>query len=97
MVFLLLYCSPKYGKDMIPFEEAEKIINEIIPQSGALPTEKVLLMDSLNRVLGQDIVSTINMPPFDKSAMDGYAVASHDDSNTFEIVETIAAGQRTMR
>ncbi len=77
---------------MIPFEEAEKIINEITPQSGALPTEKVLLMDSLNRVLGQDIVSTINMPPFDKSAMDGYAVASHDDSNSFEIVETIAAG-----
>jgi molybdopterin molybdotransferase len=77
---------------MIPFEEAERIINEITHQPAALSTEKVLLMDSLNRVLGQDIVSTISMPPFDKSAMDGYAVASHDDSKTFEIVETIAAG-----
>lgn len=77
---------------MIPIEEAERIVDEITRQPNALPTEKVPLMNSLGRVLGQDIVSTISMPPFDKSAMDGYAVASDDDSNRFEIVETIAAG-----
>lgn len=77
---------------MIPIEEAEKIVNEITRHPGALSTEKIPLMDSLGRVLGQDIVSTISMPPFDKSAMDGYAVASNDDSNRFEIVEIIAAG-----
>jgi molybdopterin molybdotransferase len=77
---------------MIPIEEAERIINEINPQPGALPTEEVPLMDSLGRVLGQDVVSTISMPPFDKSAMDGYAVSTDDDSNKFQIMEIIAAG-----
>jgi len=77
---------------MIPIEEAEKIINEINPRPGALPTEEVPLMDSLGRVLGQDVVSTISMPPFDKSAMDGYAVTTDDDSNKFQIMEIIAAG-----
>ncbi|MDQ1354733.1 MAG: Molybdopterin molybdenumtransferase [Acidobacteriota bacterium] len=77
---------------MIPIEEAERIVDEITRQPNTLSTEKIPLMDSLGRVLGQDIVSTISMPPFDKSAMDGYAVISGDDANRFEIVEIIAAG-----
>lgn len=74
---------------MIPIEEAEKILDKITCRPE---TEEVGLMDSLGRVLGQDIISTINMPPFDKSAMDGYAVNSKDNSTKFEIVEIIAAG-----
>ena len=74
---------------MIPIEEAEKILNKI---TSSPDTEEVVLMDSLGRVLGQDIVSGISMPPFDKSAMDGYAVVSNDDSKKFEIMEVIAAG-----
>lgn len=78
---------------MIPIEEAEKILDKILNKRTYRPgTEEVSLMDSLGRVLGQDIVSKINMPPFDKSAMDGYAVISGDGSGAFEIVETIAAG-----
>jgi molybdopterin molybdotransferase len=75
---------------MIPVEEAEKILNKITYRPE---TEEVVLMDSLGRVLGQNIVSVINMPPFDKSAMDGYAVVSNDDSKRFEIVDVIAAGK----
>jgi molybdopterin molybdotransferase len=74
---------------MILIEEAEKILNEITFRPE---TEEVSLMDSLGRVLGQDIVSRISMPPFNKSAMDGYAIRSDDDSETFKIVEIIAAG-----
>jgi molybdopterin molybdotransferase len=74
---------------MIPIEEAEKILNRIACQPG---TEEVPLMESLGRVLGQDIVSQVSMPPFDKSAMDGYAIRSDDDSRTFNLVEIIAAG-----
>jgi molybdopterin molybdotransferase len=77
------------GDIMIPIEEAEKILDRV---TYSPETENVTLMDSLGRVLAQDIVSTINMPPFDKSAMDGYAVASSDNSKRFEIVEIIAAG-----
>ncbi len=74
---------------MIPIEEAEKILDKITYRPG---TEEVSLMDSLGRVLGRDIVSKINMPPFDKSAMDGYALISGDDSERFEVMEIIAAG-----
>jgi len=74
---------------MIAIEEAEEILNRITCRPE---TEEVPLIDSLGRVLGQDIVSRISMPPFDKSAMDGYALRSDDDSRTFKIVEIIAAG-----
>ncbi|MCP4157018.1 MAG: molybdopterin molybdotransferase MoeA, partial [bacterium] len=74
---------------MIPIEEAEKILNRVAFRTG---TEEVPLMESLGRILGQDVVSGIYMPPFNKSAMDGYAISSQDDSAKFEVVEVIAAG-----
>jgi len=74
---------------MISFEEAQKIINNNII---LLDTENAVLKTSLDRVLAQDVVSDINMPPFDKSAMDGYAIRSKDLFNELEIIETIKAG-----
>lgn len=74
---------------MITIEEAKKIINKIQCTPG---TETVPLTESLGRVLGKDIISFIDMPPFNKSAMDGYALKSGDDSPRYEIVEVIAAG-----
>lgn len=74
---------------MIRVEDAEQILNGISVEPGI---EEVPIMESLNRVLAKDIVSSIEMPPFDKSAMDGYAFSSKDDSSRFKIVETIAAG-----
>ncbi len=74
---------------MIRVEDAEQILNEISVEPGI---EEVPIMESLNRVLAKDIVSSIEMPPFDKSAMDGYAFSSQDGSSRFKIVETIAAG-----
>lgn len=74
---------------MIPIEEAEKILNSITsrPESEEIP-----LLDALGRVLAQDVVSRLNMPPFNKSAMDGFAICSGDRSEKFKIVEVIAAG-----
>lgn len=74
---------------MILVEEAENILNNITFRPE---TEEVSLTDSLGRILGRDIVSGISMPPFNKSAMDGYALSSGDDSPKFKIVEVIAAG-----
>lgn len=74
---------------MIAIEDAEKILNEVMIKPGL---EQVSLMDSLKRVLAQDIVSKIEMPPFDKSAMDGFALSSDDRSEKYKIIETIAAG-----
>jgi len=49
-------------------------------------------LQSLNRILAEDIESDIYLPPFDKSAMDGYAISSGDKSRRFFIKETIPAG-----
>jgi len=43
-----------------------------------LESERVLLDEALGRVLAKDIVSNIDIPPFDRAAMDGYAVVAED-------------------
>ncbi len=43
-----------------------------------LPAEDVPLEQSLGRVLAEDAASVVDLPPFDRSAMDGYAVRSAD-------------------
>ena len=46
-----------------------------------LEAETVSLPDSLNRVLAADVVSPIDLPPFDNSAMDGYAIQYQDSAD----------------
>ena len=60
---------------MIGVEEAlEKILSHIHP----LGTEKISLLDALGRVIAEDVYAKRDIPPFDNSAMDGYAVRSVD-------------------
>ena len=47
-------------------------------------TEVVNIRDALNRVLAKDIISSINVPPYANSAMDGYALKSQDLSGSGE-------------
>jgi len=68
---------------MIEVWEAKKIINEEIK---LLNSECIYIDDSLNRVLSEDIYSFDNLPPFDKSAMDGYAIRSCDTQNKENIL-----------
>ena len=77
------------GKDMIPYERAVEIVKA---QSVLLGTESVNLHESLNRVLRQDVTSDMDMPPFDKSAMDGYACRAEDARSVLEVIEVIPAG-----
>lgn len=76
-------------KAMISLEKALQILHGVPVKSKE---EEVPIGQTLNRVLAQDIVSMINMPPFHKSAMDGYAFNSNDTSAKFQVVETIPAG-----
>ncbi len=75
---------------MIPFEKAQSIVLENARFVGA---ERVDFRQSLNRVLAEDVVSDIDMPPFDKSAMDGYACRKKDLEKPLKVIETIAAGE----
>jgi len=60
---------------MISVEEA---LSYILKHFAPLEPEQVSLVDSLERVLTEDIVSDMNVPPFNNSAMDGYAVRAED-------------------
>ena len=71
----------------------EKILT---PAVAVEETETVDILDALNRVLAEDVHSTIDVPGYDNSAMDGYAVRSSDCQTTgvkFPVSQRIAAGQ----
>ncbi|MEJ2246228.1 MAG: molybdopterin molybdotransferase MoeA [Acidobacteriota bacterium] len=63
---------------MISVEEALGIVFSNLPEKKV---EKVPFQSSLNRVLAENLPATCNIPPFNRSAMDGYAVASADVKN----------------
>ncbi len=71
------------------FEEILEIIN-------TLPTdfniEEIELQHAFNRILQEDIFADANMPPFHKSAMDGFACHLEDIGNELEVLEVIQAG-----
>jgi molybdenum cofactor synthesis domain-containing protein len=78
---------------MISVAEAIQIVRQ---QTRPLPTERVKLQDALNRVLAEDIVADSDLPPFDRSQMDGYAVRAEETAEApvrLRIVGESAAGR----
>jgi len=75
---------------MITFEEAYAMAIGAIRKQNK--TEKVLIFEALNRVLAVDVKSDIPMPPFNKSAMDGYACRFADRNQPMSVIEVVAAG-----
>jgi molybdopterin molybdotransferase len=65
-------CLSAYDPDALPVRDAQRIIREFVTPVGAI--EQVALRAALGRVLAEDIVSTIDVPAHDNSAMDGYAL-----------------------
>lgn len=74
--------------------------NEILLNEYAdIRTVELPILDSLDHVLAEDIVSDMNMPPFDRSPLDGYAYKSEDGKNAsldspvvLEVIDSIQAG-----
>src|SRR5574340_381565 len=72
--------------------EAQRVVLESVVVFGA---ERVKLEQSLGRVLAEDIGANRDLPPYDISAMDGYALRSADLGNihaALEVIEDIKAG-----
>lgn len=68
-------------------------ISTVLQNSKArMSTETVSLWESIGRVLAVDVTSDINMPPFHKSAVDGYACRNIDLGQPLRVVEVIPAG-----
>ncbi len=78
----------------IPFAEAYKIVMNSAFETG---TEIIDFTGSLNRVLKADIISDTDMPPFNKSTVDGYACRRADLEAELELIETIQAGNSPLK
>jgi molybdopterin molybdotransferase len=74
---------------MISSAEALK---QILDCARLLPTERVSLRNACGRVLAQDVASDVDMPPFNKSAMDGFACRREDLPGPLRVLETVQAG-----
>lgn len=74
---------------MIKFEAAYNIVMDAAFSTGS---EEIHFMTSAGRVLMQPVKSDIDMPPFDKSAVDGYACRHEDLGKDLMMIELIAAG-----
>ncbi|MCD6180143.1 MAG: molybdopterin molybdotransferase MoeA [Bacteroidales bacterium] len=74
---------------MIKQEEAFKILKQSVFKLG---TELIPYQNSLGRILAENVYSDMDMPPFNKSAVDGYACRKQDLGNDLELLEIIPAG-----
>ncbi|GGI54648.1 molybdopterin molybdenumtransferase MoeA [Oxalicibacterium solurbis] len=72
----VISCLSDYDPDALPVQDAQTIIRQFIAPVSAV--EKVAIRSALDRVLAADIVSPINVPAHDNSAMDGYALHGTD-------------------
>jgi molybdopterin molybdotransferase len=77
----------------------ESALNLIMAQIKPVETELVSLPQSVNRVLAQDMVSSVDVPPFANSAMDGYALIAADSQGAspetpvkFKVIDYAPAG-----
>ena len=69
-------CLSSYDPDALPVRDAQRIIREFVQPVRAV--EKVALRAALGRVLAADVISPINVPAHDNSAMDGFALRGSD-------------------
>jgi len=69
-------CLSSYDPEALPVRDAQRIIREFVTPVRA--TEQVALRAALGRVLAADVISPINVPAYDNSAMDGYALRGSD-------------------
>jgi molybdopterin molybdotransferase len=87
-------CLSGYDPDALPVRDAQRIIREFVQPVRAV--EKVALRAALGRVLAEDIISPINVPAHDNSAMDGFALRGEDLRSdapvTLRVIGTTYAG-----
>ena len=81
---------------LIDYPEAKRLVLENTPR---LRMESVPLVDARGLALGQDLAARFDSPPFDNSAVDGYAVRSADAraGRTFAVVDEAPAGRPASR
>ncbi|MFI5310234.1 MAG: gephyrin-like molybdotransferase Glp [Gemmatimonadales bacterium] len=80
--------------------EVPDAVARILAEVASLGDERVPLLEAQGRVLARDVTAGVTLPPWDNSAMDGYAVRSGDLARVpvaLRVTETVAAGRFATR
>ncbi|MGZ7050316.1 MAG: molybdenum cofactor synthesis domain-containing protein, partial [Methanobacterium sp.] len=88
------------GTEFLKITDLEKVQNIVKNIPFKRKIERISLKNAYRRVLAEDIYATIDLPPFDRVLMDGYAVkaedtfgASEDEPSILKLLETVMAGE----
>ncbi len=79
-----LSCADDYDPNSMPVQKAREVIARFLTPVTA--TERVHVRAALGRVLAEDVISPLNVPAHDNSAMDGYAVRFADLKSDGDVV-----------
>jgi molybdopterin molybdotransferase len=89
-----LSCADDYDPNSMPVDKAREFIARFL--APVATAERVHVRAALGRVLAQDVISPLDVPAHDNSAMDGYALRfadlKEDASTTLEVIGTAYAG-----
>lgn len=80
------------GRPMISFSKALETVFENI--HGMSVFEEVTLENCTGRILAENISADRDIPPFDRSAVDGYAIMKEDAGKTLRLLEVLPAGSK---
>jgi molybdopterin molybdotransferase len=76
-----------------PLVDAAEAAALVLERTPVLPAAEVHLADCPGRVLAEDLVAGVDLPPFPVSAVDGYALRSADGGGRLRVVGESAAGR----
>ena len=88
--------------ELYPMLSVEEALERVLAAFQPLPPERVPVLETLNRVLAEDVYADMDIPPLTNTAMDGYAVRAADTAGAsperpvrLRIVYDLAAGYTT--
>src|SRR5262249_27328686 len=88
-----------FGGPLLPVDEIERLLAERI--APVAETEQVNLHEATGRVLAVDLIAPVDLPPFDNSAVDGFAVRHADLAPAGETrltgIDRVTAGRVAMQ
>jgi molybdopterin molybdotransferase len=91
----IISCLSGYDPDALPVAQAQSIIHEFVTPIHAV--EKLAIRTALDRILATEIISPIDVPSHDNSAMDGYALRGselgQDRAAKFKVAGVAYAGR----
>lgn len=77
---------------MAELQSIDIALEALLADVAPLSAEKLSLQNASGRVLADPVIATLDVPPFDNSAMDGYALRAVDAGKPLPILQRIAAG-----